>query len=449
MIRSSVGRLLAVVMLAFSLLPTPLTGGLRATFAQGSNNSVPGQVIVKLNPASGATIADIHATYGTTTIANLAPALGIYLLATPTGVSAQQLIGQMEGDTRLLYAELNYIGDAPEGNPRSIGAWAGTSPGPYDGQYAVGMLGLAAAHQISTGANTVVAVLDTGAQLDHPALANSWTAARYNFVEGNAVPADVGNGQDDDADGAVDEMVGHGTHVAGIIHLVAPDAKLMPIRVLDSDGHGEFFALAEAIDYAVDNGANVINLSLGTSDRSDTIEEAIRRATERGVVVVAAAGNLNSQEQQYPAAAQCALPVTSTNAADTKSSFSNFGSWVDFAAPGEAIYSAFPPSGYASWNGTSMATPFVAGQTALLRSKAPSANPRQIATLIGLTAKSIDQLNPNYQGELGQGRIDIGASVAYLVDHGMPASGGGIISGSCVGEVEGGQARWLLPMIRS
>jgi thermitase len=445
MIRSSFGRLLAVILLAMTVSLTPSVIRPIHALAQNAIDSVPGQVVVKLNPVSAATIAAINSTYSTATITSLAPELGIYLLRAPDGVSAEEIIAQMAADTRLLYAEPNYIGDAPEGNPRSIGAWGGTDPGPYSGQYAVAMLGLAKAHQISHGAGTVVAVLDTGAQLDHTALAARWTTARYNFVEGNTNPSDVGDGQDDDGDGAVDEMVGHGTHVAGIVHLVAPDARIMPLRVLDSDGHGEFFAVAEAIDYAVDNGADIINLSLGTSARSDMIADAARRATEQGVVVVAAAGNLNSREEQYPAAAQCALPVTSIDHNDVKSSFGNFGGWIDFAAPGEAIYSSYPPSGYATWSGTSMATPFVAGQAALIHAKAPAANPRQIATLIGATAKSLDQLNPEYDGELGEGRVDIGASLEYLVDNGVPAASGGIISGSCVGELEG---TILLPLVR-
>ena len=412
MIRSSIARLPALALFAITILLLPSAIEPIHTFAKVQSTAVPSQVVVKLNPASPTTIAAINATYGTATIASLAPELGIFLLRAPQGVSAEQLLRQMDTDTRLLYAELNYIGDAPEGNPRSIGAWGGTDPGPYSGQYAIAMLGLTEAHQMSRGAGTVVAVLDTGVQLDHPALAGSWTAARYNFVEGNTDPSDIGNGQDDDDDGAVDEMVGHGTHVAGIVHLVAPDAKLMPLRVLDSDGHGEFFAVAEAINYAVDNGADIINLSLGTSARSDMIADVTRRATEHGVAVVAAAGNLNSRKEQYPAAAQCALPITSTDQNDLKSSFGNFGGWIDFAAPGEMIYSAFPPSGYATWSGTSMATPFVAGQAALIRAAAPSANPRQIAALIGVTAKSLDPLNPKYGGELGQGRIAIGASLA-------------------------------------
>lgn len=409
---------------------------------------VEGEVVVQINPASGATIATINAAYRTTTIAALTPELAIYLLRTPPGVSTAQIVDQMALDTRLLFAEPNFISEAPEGDPRGIGAWAGTDPSPYVGQTARDLLGLPQAQQISRGAGIVVAVLDTGVQLDHPALRNRLAAARYDFIDGDTTPADAGNGADDDQDGTPDEMVGHGTHVAGIVLLVAPDARIMPLRVLDSDGHGDFFRVAAAIDYAVDHGAQVINLSLGAADESDAIEDAVRRASKRGVMVVAAAGNLNTNARQYPAGANCALPVTSVGANDVKSAFSNYGSWIDVSAPGETIYSAFPPSGYASWSGTSMATPFVAGQAALIRARAPGANPRSIATLIGTTARPIDGANPSFDGELGAGRIDVGASLSELAQHGLPPSGGGIMGSSCVALDTGDvRDRDFMPMI--
>lgn len=387
--------------------------------ATDNNDIVSNQIIVKLNPLSGATIQDINKTYNTTTLNTLAPELGIYLLQVAAGHDSNTLLTQMLLDTRLLYAELHYIGEAPEGNPRNISAWGGFDDTLYRQQDALTQLGVPKAHSISRGAGVIVAVIDTGIQLDHPALKQSILTSGYDFVDGDTVPDDSGNAIDDDGDGTIDEMLGHGTHVAGIIHLIAPEAQIMPIRVLNSDGYGQFFALSESIDYAVAHGADVINLSLGTSYHSDMLEEAIQHATRQGVVVVAAAGNLNTDTQQYPAAEDCSLSVTSLNQNDVKSSFANYGSWIVLSAPGEGIYSAFPGNGYASWSGTSMAAPFVAGQAALLRAVAPTANVHQIAALMFDTGKNTDAQNTQFKGHLGQ-RINIGASLESWQLHGIP-----------------------------
>lgn len=373
-----------------------------------------GQVVVKLDPTAGATIADVNATYGTTTIAELLYSAGIYLLQVPPGEDTKDVAAAMENDARLLYAEPNFTGEAPESGGNATWAWGGQDSAPFFEQYALDVLGLPQAHEISRGAGAVVAVLDTGVQLDHPALAASLTAARYDFVDDDPLPEDEPNGLDDDGDSFVDEGVGHGTHVAGVVHLVAPEAQIMPLRVLDSDGCGNVFTIAKAVTYAADNGAAVINLSLGMGQESELLEDVIKDVIEGGVVVVAAAGNLNTDAEQYPAAEGDALAVTSVGPGDIKSAFSNFGDWMHVAAPGESIYSTLPASGYGWWSGTSMATPFVAGQAALIRSVAPSLLPEDIAAQICETAQPLDAINPEFAGLLGAGRVDVGASLQSL-----------------------------------
>jgi subtilisin family serine protease len=392
---------------------------------------VTGEIVIKIDPLSGATIDDINATYGTTTIKPLASKDGIYLLQAPAGKDAEIVINEMEFDLRLSFAELNFIGQAPEADPRGISRWGGLDATPYPSQYASEQLGLAQAQVISRGAGAVVAVIDTGAQLDHPALAASFTAARHDFIDGDDAPDDVFS--DANGDGVADEAAGgHGTHVAGIVHLVAPEAQIMPLRVLDANGDGDIFTVAEAILYAIHNGADVINLSLGTPSKSDLLKDVVREATRNGVVVVAAAGNLNSKNPQYPAAVECAISVTAVGPTGVKSEFANFDTKVDLAAPGESIYSTFPTDGYAWWSGTSMATPFVAGQAALIHSAAPTLNAREIALLIGGTAHSIDILNPQFAGRLGAGQVDIGASLELLLTGNLPKSNHGLMSLSCI-----------------
>jgi subtilisin family serine protease len=369
------------------------------------------EVIVKLQP--NATIGAVNQTYGTTTIRPLAPTRAIYLLQVAPGTDPEQLAGQMGNDARILYAEPNRATDSPEAIGRMGFAWGGQDNGPYSEQYARQMLNLDAAHAVSRGAGITVAVIDTGVQLNHPDLAGHLTAARIDFVDGDTVP-------EDEFAGGTTYGAGHGTHVAGIIHLVAPQARIMPIRVLDTDGRGYAFTVAEAILFALENGANVINLSLGMPQESDLLEDIIEEAAEAGVVVVAAAGNLNSNQKQYPAASECVLGVTAIDANRIKAAFANYGNWVLLSAPGVGIYSTLPANGYGSWSGTSMAAPFVAGGAALLLSRDSGLNVVQVADLMGGTAVNLNPFNPAYINQLGAGQIDLAAGLNALLAGNIP-----------------------------
>lgn len=376
-----------------------------------------GEVVVKLEPASGATIEDINADYGSTTLEKLLGSANIFLLKLPASSDTESVAEQMEGDPRLIYAEPNFVAETPEGNLRHkarglSGAKSSSTRYSYDA------LNLSCAHRISRGSGTTVAVLDTGAQLDHPALkANFEGIKRYDFIDDDTVPADKGNGKDDDGNGHVDEMVGHGTHVTGVVDLVAPAARIMPLRVLDTEGYGNVFIIAEAVSYAERHGVDVVNLSLSTPGHSDLLQDVIEDTTESGIVVVAAAGNDNSAMPQYPAAGDGEtaddglLAVTAVDRHEKKSSFANYGSWVDITAPGNGIRSTFPESKYAAWSGTSMATPFVAGQAALIQSVAGTLDAAGVETQIRDTARLLDAKNPAYAGMLGAGHADAGASL--------------------------------------
>jgi subtilisin family serine protease len=188
----------------------------------------------------------------------------------------------------------------------------------------------------------------------------------------------------------------------------------MPIRVLDTDGRGYSATVAEAILFAMENGANVINLSLGMPYESDLLEDIIEDAAEEGIVIVAAAGNLNNTQKQYPAATECVVSVTAVNAGKVKADFANYGDWLLLSAPGVGIYSTLPVDGYGSWSGTSMATPFVAGQAALLLGLNPNLNVVQVADLTGGTAENLNPYNPGYPDQLGVGLINIAASLNSL-----------------------------------
>lgn len=394
----------------------------QSVVANSPQDYEPGQLVVKVMQPSEINIDVINQIYGTSTLMSLYNHQNVFLLKAPPGTNAEQLVEIMAQDPRLEYAELNYFNENPEsGSTDRIYGWGGYESTPYQGQEATNEMKLEEVHTYNRGADVVVAIIDGGIQLDHPALAKSLYGLGFDFVDNDPFPADEANGLDDDGDGKLDEGYGHGTHVAGIVHLVAPEASLMSLRVLNSDGRGNIFKTANAILFATYNGADVINLSLGTTYPSELLSDVVREAARMGVVVVAAAGNMNLDIKQYPAGEACALAVTSVDSRGKKSSFANYGSWIDLAAPGENIYSTFPINGYAWWSGTSMATPFVSGQAALLRSYRPQLTLNEMGRFIGATAQTLDRINPAYRSMLGMGKIDILASLKELVAGTMPS----------------------------
>ena len=394
---------------------------------------VPGQVVVQLN--TGFDLPTIAGMYGLdpvpiSQIQVGVPPLTNYLLRIVDSSTVEQKVAQLTADVlRIALAEPNYNYSAPEAaRPTwSVGdSYANLPAGRkfYISQWARGKIHLDEAQLVTRGAtNTVppvavvVAVLDTGIDLNHPAFAGRLVQG-YDFVDNDNNPSEEGS----------PELgpYGHGTHVAGLIAMVAPDAKIMPIRVLGVDGRGNFFSLAKAIKYALDNGADVINLSLSTPSPSKLISDLFYAELDRdgdpigsmpGAVVVAAAGNSGTVVREYPAAVdvdpgnvprrgRCVLSVAASDGRDILSFFSTYGTWVSVMSPGERIVSAVPQNRYAMWAGTSMATPLVAGEVALVRAVNPAAAPKDVVTHIKNQSVSI----PGQQL-----RIDAALAVTNLI----------------------------------
>jgi subtilisin family serine protease len=196
---------------------------------------------------------------------------------------------------------------------------------------------------------------------------------------------------------------GHGTFCAGLIAAVAPDAMIMPLRVFDDNGSADAFTIARAIHYAVQNGANVINMSFGMTSEFKVVKEAVNFAIDHGVTVVASAGNADSSATQFPAGFNGVMGIAATDLDDKKATFSNFGKAIDVDAPGVNIISAYPGGYYAVESGTSFSAPFVAGEAALLR----SASTKNADKAVDKGAVNIDSQNPDYAHQLGSGRIDM------------------------------------------
>jgi thermitase len=282
----------------------------------------------------------------------------------------------------------------------------------------------------------VVAVIDTGVDMGHPLFAGKLHSYGWDFVDGHQGGWDLPNGVDDDNDGLVDEAVGHGTHIAGSVLLVDPKCRILPVRALDSDGAGSGYRVAESIFYAVDAGANVINLSLSFQVLSGAVIAALQYAEAFGVTVLTSAGNTGGPVlfpgDYDPLAVTWKLPllgqlqlngnsiltVAAVNSGDQKLSFSAYGPHVDISAPGAAIYSSVPGGTYAWWSGTSMATGIASGVAALTIGIGGPYPLTNAPFLLRQTAVDTDAKNPGYAGQLGEGRVD--AWAAGLAALGFP-----------------------------
>jgi subtilisin family serine protease len=222
------------------------------------------------------------------------------------------------------------------------------------------------------------------------------------------------------------EAFGHGTMVAGVLHLVAPHAKILPLKAFRPNGTGNLADIIHAIYYATQNHANVINMSFDLSGPSQALSQAVSYANHAGVILVAAAGNESTSARVYPAAFNGhVVGIASTTDWDTRSSFSNYGTadvWI--AAPGENVISTFPGGTYASASGTSFSSPLVAGTAALLLNAKPALNQTNAASALTHAI----QLTP----DLNHGRLDVYQAVsAWVNNSSSTTSSGSTSSGSC------------------
>ena len=317
----------------------------------------------------------------------------------------------MQADSaRFAWAEVNFVSEIPSGptaDPYRSWKWGSNDPTGYTNQHAFAQIGLPAVQGILSGTGVTVAVLDTGLDATHPVFAGHLVPGR-DLIHFDDIPQD---GPEPGQPGGLAQ--GHGTHVSGVIAHIAPESKIMPMRILNVDGRGNTYMLAYAIEWAATNGADVINMSLGTDCLSRILAESLLDAQAHGVVMVAAAGNSNLDVPQCPAGNPGVLGVTAVDETGKKADFANYGAdWIDLAAPGVGITSTVPVSGsilYGTWSGTSMATPFAAGAAALLRQRLPDAQPQEIADILVGTGTDLDQDNPDYPGKLGH-LLNLGAA---------------------------------------
>ncbi|HJT65086.1 MAG TPA: S8 family serine peptidase, partial [Pyrinomonadaceae bacterium] len=349
---------------------------------------------------------DIAAAHGLRRQRALRGESGVEKLLLAPGMDVDNAVFQMLQDPAVESAEPNFLiahdqlGTSPN-DPRFGEQWALKNTG-QTGQFGAD-IEASGAWQTTTGrTNVVVAIVDSGIDFTHPDLAdNEW-------VNSKPVNGDP-HGWDFVADsGEIVDEQGHGTAVAGIVAAAGNNqvgvtgvmwrASLMSLRVLDSTGNGDVAAAIEAIDYAVDHGAQVINLSWGTTGESFALKDAIKRAIQRGVVVVCSAGNSAQDVDStpyYPAAFKIPdlIAVAASDGFDQLTSWTNWGrKSVSLAAPGVDILTTQKGGGYWSVSGTSAAAPLVSGVAGLLKSANPWLNPHAINQALNKGARQVVSL---------------------------------------------------------
>ncbi|MEW6730631.1 MAG: S8 family serine peptidase [Acidobacteriota bacterium] len=383
---------LIVVTLTFApifLFPTPY----RAQVREKPDKKI--GIIVKL--ARGQDIKPIIEKYSLQKISEIQSDEGNFLLVSAKNNNYEELIMTMPREIGVLSVERNVILASPmsalrqpQNFPGDEANVLGLDATAYQSQPLISFLQLSNVYSMCKGSGVKVAVIDTGIDPFHPVITGHIAAGGFDFVDFDSVPYDEPGGI----------SYGHGTFIAGLILLVAPEVRILPLRVLAPNGVGDAFGVAAAIFYAATQGAKVINLSLGTDEKPTIVRAAISYAQSRGCVIVAAAGNSNSGHGNvFPANEACVLGIGATDFADKKAKFSNYGAAVDLTAPGVDLISTYPGGFYARWSGTSFSTPLVAGEAALLFSEYSNGE----ANVVEIMTKSSVKLNDN--SLKGKGRI--------------------------------------------
>lgn len=413
-----------VVLLAASLV---FIGSTVLAQSPGSAPHVPGRILVKFRSGTpqGVVNAEIQKQNGK--VAGRINRIGTLIVHVPED-KLENVIDALSRNPHVEYAEPDFIAtvaDFPQTAPideyYSEKQWGLENTG----QYIVNQRGTIDADidaqdawNITTGNAVTVAVLDTGIDATHPDL-DSKIDLKKDFTGSST---------------STEDIYGHGTHVSGIVAAetnttqgiagTCPDCRLFIGKVLNDSGSGAYSWIANGIGWATDNGADVINMSLGGSQKSSTLENAVHDAWNNGVVIVAAAGNSSNPSRTYPGAYGNVIAVAATDNRDNKASFSSYGSWVSVAAPGVNIFSTFPThpftlgtqNGRAQYydygSGTSMATPMAAGVAGLIWASEYGTSNAAVRARLESTADSIAGTGSYWAyGRINAGRAVTQASV--------------------------------------
>lgn len=422
--------------------------GLILTFSRAESGGQEYIVILK----DGQSIGALNRALGTQTVRQI-PNTPIYLIKTD-GVDNDRVLKKLNRDKSVEHAEKNgpvklrSTWEVPPSTSlvdqmaslldgHTLTTFYGTSVlKSYIDQPALTLTGVNEARSLSTGAATRVAYIDTGVDFYHPALRpwldpgidlvfnrsaseldglgdhmtsllddhmTSLLDRRFFFLLNAAMTSLLDGGHDS---GVFPSELSHGTLVAGIIHVVAPEARIVPIKAFDAYGNTTMFRIVEAVYRAKDLNVDVLNMSFSINEDSAALQRALTDAQAAGIALVAAAGNDSSNTRDlYPAAYGTVIGVAATDFNDRLASFSNFGKSVSVSAPGAYVVSTVVGGRYAAAWGTSFSSPMVSGAIALLASQRGWGHSDSAFVLS--TADFIDNLNPGFERQLGRGRINV------------------------------------------
>jgi hypothetical protein len=422
--------------------------------------------ILTADPSNVQTVVDSH---GLTVVKELFDGTNCVMLVTSPSANVSGVETEVDSDLKVVSFEPEQNLSLPELNGATqatltqstsgildslvgrtlVSFFGSTVPSNYTTQTATSIIRLADARTATslTGVG-IVAIIDTGADTTHPALSGVLVPgfdftrdqpgasefsdldptvaaqlqqstsgildAQNTLILNPAAVAILSQSTsgilDQSTSGILDSSLGefgHGTMVAGIVHLIAPTAKIMPLKAFRADGSSDLSNIIRAIYYASDNGASVISMSFSISQPSPGLQAAIQYALSKNVILVAASGNDGLKTLVYPASYGGVQGIGSSTSTDSKSSFSNFGSGVvTFAAPGEGVITTYPGGNYAAGWGTSFSAPMLAGSAALVLQARPTAKPGDVTNALSKTKQISD---------MGYGRIDLFASLTNLV----------------------------------
>jgi thermitase len=377
------------------------------------------RVLVKFRPSiSAMSVRPTLAAYGSVQIASI-PAIGVVKARVPARASVEEFLSALRRNPDVEYAEPDYR-TSIQATPNDEYFWRqyalannGDNNGPPGSPQPKAQADIKAttAWESTKGsADVIIGILDTGVDLNHPDIKNKLVSAGHDFFNN---------------DDSADDDNWHGTHVAGIaaaetdnsqgIAGVAWNCRVLPVKIVGADGTGSYSTMIDGLVWAADQGVEVINLSVGGDEPSDSLRAALKYAFDKGVVIAAAAGN-DATHVVYPAAYDdYVLAVAATDAADAVADFSTAGPEVDVAAPGVDVLSLIPTwyfgpdvPPYAFASGTSMATPHVAGFAALIKSLKPWLTVQEVMNVIRYTADDVNSGTLSGRDDkIGYGRINM------------------------------------------
>lgn len=348
-----------------------------------SQDMIQNHVILKIQ--KGALLDPILGDLNTVEIDTIA-GKNTFLVYYSDSMPVDSVVMRFEGVPEVIYArpdlvcampEIDQISQSFPDESRPVFV-SGVSPESYYDQAGAVVISADSANLISTGSGVTVAVIDNGIDYNHPLFQNSISEYGYDFIDDDGNPAEE-----------TGTLLGHGTFVSGIVKRIAPSCVIMPLRAFDAEGIGSSFKVAQAIYWAVDNGAGVINMSFSMTESDPVIHDAIDAALGASLALSASPGNNGQEMPTYPAAYAGVIAASAIDSLDYIAPFSNYGNYIDVCAPGVNIYSSMAGEyQWGTWSGTSFSAPIVSGVCALVLSLEPGINSYSIRNLIKTTAET-------------------------------------------------------------